>query len=395
MNRKIIVSVNTAWNVVNFRAGLIKELVKQGYEVTAVAPYDEYVQRLRNLGCGFISMPMDSNGTHPGRDLLLLMRYFRLLRAEKPMAYLGYTVKPNVYGSLAAHMLRIPVINNIAGLGTAFINHTAVTSIVQFLYKMSLGQSHRIFFQNRDDRTFFIQAGLVRPERTDLIPGSGIDPSSYVPVPPAPRLQQSFRFLLVARMLKDKGVIEFVEAARMIRSQSPHVQFQLLGVVDSANANSISSEWIKRWEDDGLIRYLGKTDDVRPYVADSDCVVLPSYREGLPRALLEAAAMGRPIIASDTAGCRDVVDDQVNGLLCQVRNADDLAKKMRQMIMLSPEQRLAMGEAGRDKVKSEFNEKIVIQKYLNAINGIADEIESGKRDEKSNMPMRDKKAWKH
>lgn len=390
MNRKIMISVNTAWNVYNFRSGLIKAIASQGYQVIAVAPDDGYAHRLTELGCRFISMPMDNNGTHPGRDLSLLMRYFRVLRTENPIAYLGYTIKPNVYGSIAAHVLRIPVINNIAGLGTTFINTNFVSRIVRILYKFSLYRSQRVFFQNADDQNLFINTGLVRSEITDRLPGSGMDLTRYLPTPPSSLIDRPFRFLLVARMLKDKGIEEFVEAARIVRQRTPAIQFQLLGFVDAANANSISLEEIKSWEKAGLIHYLGKTDDVRPYLADADCTVLPSYREGAPRSLLEAAAMARPIITTNAVGCRDVVDDNVNGLLCEVRNARDLAEKMTQMISFTPEKRLEMGWAGRRKVESQFDEKVVIQKYLNMIGDIAGAKAASEKSGKILVALRSK-----
>ena len=371
MNKKIVISVNTAWNIFNFRAGLIKALVSQGYEVVAVAPGDEYVGRLQALGCRFINLPMDNKGTHPGRDLFLLARYYDVLRTEQPIAYLGYTIKPNVYGSIAARALHIPVINNIAGLGTAFIHQSLLTHIARMLYKLSLQRSSRIFFQNADDQHFFIREGLARPEQTDRVPGSGMDLSRYVPLPPAPLQQRPFRFLLVSRLLRDKGVEEFAEAARLVGQKCGATQCHLLGFVDVANRNAISMEQIRSWEGGGVLRYLGKTDDVRPYLSDADCVVLPSYREGVPRSLLEAAAMARPIIATDTVGCKDVVDDQVNGLLCKVRDAHDLAEKMVQMIRMPPHARQAMGLAGRRKVERQFDEKLVIQKYLDMIGEIA------------------------
>lgn len=370
MNRKIIISVNAAWNLYNFRSGLIKALVNSGYDVVAVAPRDEYAAYLRKFGCRFMHLPMDSNGTHPGRDLLLLMQYFRLLRAEKPLAYLGYTVKPNVYGSMAAQLLGIPVINNIAGLGTAFINNSMLTRIVRTLYRVALHGSRRVFFQNAEDQALFTSTGLVRPERADRLPGSGMDLARFQPAAPPPLQDRPFVYLLVSRMLKDKGVEEFMEAARLVRQRAPSVQFQLLGFVDEANPNSISLERIRDWEAKGVVSYLGKTDDVRPYLESADCVVLPSYREGVPRSLLEAAAMARPIIATDVTGCRDIVEDKVNGLLCRVRDPEDLAAKMIRMLQFSPEERLAMGWAGRGKVEREFDEKMVIQKYLDALAGI-------------------------
>ena len=370
MNPKIIISINTAWNVYNFRSGLIKALVAHGYDVVAVTPDDEYASRLMDLGCRFISLPMDNNGTHPGRDLLLFVRYWLLLRFERPSVYLGYTVKPNVYGSIAAHALSIPVVNNIAGLGATFINNTYLTKIVRGLYKFALNKSRRVFFQNSDDHLLFTESGLVRSEIADRIPGSGIDLSRYSPSSVPALTTRPFRFLLVARMLKDKGIREFVDAARIVRQRFPETQFQLLGMVDEANSNAIAIEEIHTWEKENLIHYLGKTDDVRPYLADSDCVVLPSYREGVPRSLLEAAAMERPIITTDTPGCKDVVEHGLNGLLCKVRDAEDLAEKMLLMLSLTRENRLAMGEHGRNKVQSEFDEKLVIEKYLKVINEI-------------------------
>lgn len=383
MNRKIVISVNTAWNVYNFRIGLIKSLIAHGYEIIIIAPDDEYASRLCALGCRFINMPMDSNGTHPGRDLALLMRYLRVLRSEQPLAYLGYTIKPNVYGSIAAQGLNIPVINNIAGLGTTFINRSLLTYLVRELYRFSLRRSRRVFFQNNEDQRLFIQAGLVRPEVTDILPGSGIDVTHYLPAPPVPLRDRLFRFLLVSRMLKDKGVEEFVAASSIVRQHMPEVQFQMLGFVDNGNSNSISLERIKIWEKNRLIRYFGKTDDVRPYLAQSDCIVLPSYREGVPHSLLEAAAMARPIIATDVAGCREVVDHNINGLLCKVRDPHDLAEKMLQIIQLSPERRHAMGMAGRRKAITQFDEKLVIAKYLDMIAEIATTRDKSRESQKA------------
>jgi glycosyltransferase involved in cell wall biosynthesis len=371
MNRKIIISVNAPWNIYNFRSSLIKSLVDHDYEIIVVAPDDEYVEHVKNLGCRFISMRMDRNGTHPGHDLALILRYFNVLRLEKPLVYLGYTVKPNIYGSIAAHLLRIPVINNIEGLGSAFISRSLLTKIVRLLYKVALRRSRKVVFLNSDDREFFVGAGLARAEVADKVPGCGMDLLRFQAVPPPPLLARPFSFLLVARMLKDKGVEEFVEAARIVKEAFPATQFRLLGFVDSRNPNSISLKRINDWEEAGLVTYLGKADDVRPHLTDADCVVLPSYREGIPRSLLEASAMARPVIATNAVGCRDVVDDNVNGFLCEVKDAQDLAEKMMNMIGLSPENRLEMGRAGRRKVESQFGEAIVIKTYLRMISEIA------------------------
>jgi glycosyltransferase involved in cell wall biosynthesis len=367
MNKKIVISVNTAWNIHNFRSGLVKALARQGYDVMVMAPDDGYSRRLAPLGCRFKLLTMDNNGTSPSRDLALLTKYWRVLQSVRPLAYLGYTIKPNVYGSIAAHGLDIPVINNIAGLGATFINNSMLTCVVKRLYRISLRKSNRVFFQNSDDRNLFVQAGLTKASVTDVLPGSGIDLQHFLPSPPPPPENRNFRFLLVSRMLRDKGVEEFAAAAEIVRRHLPAVQFQLLGPVDAKNPNSIPMERIVEWERTGLVQSLSETDDVRPYLAGADCIVLPSYREGVPHSLLEAAAVGRPIIATNVAGCKDVVDHNSNGLLCKVRDPADLAEKMIHMVRLPHEQRLEMGLKGRKKVTSQFDENIVIAKYLNAI----------------------------
>lgn len=364
MSRKIVIALNTAWNLVNFRAGLIRALVAEGYEVVAVAPNDAYASRLAELGCRFVALPMDNKGTHPGRDLLLFFRFLSLLRRERPDVFLGYTIKPNVYGSLAAHMLGIPVVNNIAGLGTAFIRNSWLTRLVRLLYKTAFSRSHHVFFQNNEDLQMFVERGLVPADKVSRLPGSGVDLGVFHYVPMLSLENRSFCFLLVARLLWDKGVGEYVEAARMVRRKYPATTFQLLGFLDVKNQTAVSSAQMDDWVDEGVIEYLGVADDVKPYLAAADCVVLPSYREGVPRSLLEAAAIGRPIVTTDAIGCRDAVDDGVNGLLCCVGDASDLAEKMQRIIEMSPNERELMGNAGRKKMELEFDEKIVIDRYL-------------------------------
>jgi glycosyltransferase involved in cell wall biosynthesis len=369
---KVVICLNTAWNLLNFRAGLIRAMVAQGHEVVAVAPYDHYAPGLAALGCRFVPLPMDNQGTHPGRDVVLLWRFWRLLRRERPDVFLGYTVKPNVYGSLAAGFLGIPVINNIAGLGAVFIKDGWLVRLVRGLYRVALRRSSKVFFQNDDDRQLFIGGGLVNRHTTELLPGSGIDLVRFsVVVASEPGVApRPFRFLLIARMLRDKGVVEYVGAAKAIKQNYPDVEFALLGFVDVQNPAAISKAEMDSWVAAGSVRYLGVSDDVRLEIAAADCIVLPSYREGTPRTLLEAAAMGRPIITTDAVGCREVVDDGQNGFLCKVRDASDLAHKMESMLKLSAGERQAMGRKGRQKMEREFDEAFVIQKYLDAIQAL-------------------------
>lgn len=364
---RVLISINAAWNVANFRAGLVRALVADGHEVVAAVPDDGALDRVRALGARVVVVPMVSAGTSVLGDLALLWRYLRLLRRERPQAYLGWTIKPNTYGSLAARLLGVPRINNVSGLGTAFIRESWLTRVAEVLYRLGLGGSSTVFFQNADDRALFLARGLVEAGQTVLLPGSGIDVDHYDPAP-WPRPQDgAFRFLLVARLIRDKGVREFVEAARMIRARHPQVRCQLLGFLDVDNRTAVSRAELDGWVREGVVEYLGAADDVRPHIAAADCVVLPSYREGLSRMLLEAAAMERPAIASDVPGCRDVVGHGRTGLLCAVRDAASLAARMEQMLALPAAQRQAMGQAARDRVAREFSEATVISAYREAL----------------------------
>lgn len=372
-NPKILVTINTAWNIYNFRAGLIKKLVDHGCRLLAVAPRDEYAKRLESLGADFIPMPMDNAGTHPARDMALFWRYVTLFRKEQPDVVLSYTVKPNIYASLAANFCGIPVINNISGLGATFINKNFITHVVRILYRLALRKSGRVFFQNGEDLDYFVSSGLVREEIAEKIPGSGIDLTHYAftaLIPPHQRKHVKFRFLLFARMLWDKGVGEYIAAARRLIAEYPDVEFGLLGSLDLQNPAAITRQQMDAWIKEGIVHYYEATDDVRPYIAEADCIVLPSYREGTPRSLLEAAAIGRPIVTTHVVGCKEVVDDGVNGLLCGVGDASDLAAKMESMLGFSHEEREMMGKMGREKVEKQFNEQIVIEKYLDAIQQI-------------------------
>ena len=363
---KVLISINTAWNVFNFRSGLVQELVNTGYDVVVAAPQDHYVERVKALGVRFISLPMDSGGTHPIKDSILFIRYIALFLKERPDYFLGYTIKPNIYGGAAANVLKIPVINNIAGLGSVFIEKTWLTLLVQKLYKITLKGSKKVFFQNDEDRNLFIKNKLVETIKTDCLPGSGVNLKKFIPIKQPNNYK--VRFLLVARVLWEKGIGEFVEAAKILLQGGYQAEFCILGFMDSKNPSSIKAAQMNKWVSKAYINYLGVTDDVGSEMAKADCIVLPSYyREGTPRSLLEAAAMARPIITTDVVGCRNVVDDGVNGYICKPRDALHLAQKMKNFIELSIEDRATFGSRGRYKMEQQFDEKIVIDKYLSVL----------------------------
>lgn len=364
---KIVATVNAAWNLVNFRMGVLRALVERGDEVVAVTPEDPACRTLlAEAGIRMVALPMDSAGISPSRDLALLARYRRVLARERPAAMLGYTIKPNVYGSLAARSLGIPTLNNISGLGTGFMRQGLLNRVVRGLYRVGLARADTVFFQNADDRSQFVDLGLVRPGQTALLPGSGIDLDRFEPAPPNPP-ERPIRFLLVARMLWDKGIGEYVEAARMVRAEHPQVRFGLLGGIGAQNRTAIPAATVEGWVAEGVVDYYPAVDDVREPMAQADVIVLPSYREGTSRVLLEASALARPMITTDVPGCRDVVEDGVAGLLAKVRNAASLADTMRRMIAFSPAQREAMGQAARARVERDYAEQRVIDIYLDRI----------------------------
>jgi len=361
----IAIVANTSWYIYNFRHKLIDSLLRKNYCVTAIAPKDEYSLMVQDSGCEFRDIRIDNNGKNPVKDLKTIFDFYRIYSQIKPTVILHYIPKPNIYGSVAARLAKIPFINNISGLGNTFIHKGVINFIVRILYRLSQAHAHKVFFQNPDDLKFFTQSRLVPSDKADLLPGSGVDIHKFYPQ--KKERTKIFCFLLIARLLWEKGVKEYVEAARILKESCSDLQFQLLGFVDNNNPRSVSEEQIHKWEHDGYVIWLGSVDDVRPYIAEADCVVLPSYREGTPRSLLEAASMGKPLITTDAVGCREVVDDGVNGFLCKTKNSSDLASVMQKMLQLTDEQRMAMGEKGREKMVREFDEQIVINKYLETI----------------------------
>jgi glycosyltransferase involved in cell wall biosynthesis len=364
-SRCVILAGNSAWNVVNFRAGLIRALQGEGYEPVVVVPPDPaFDRRMGELGVEWIPVDIDRSGLNPLADVRLLLQYRAILKRLRPVAYLGFTIKPNVYGCLAAALLGIPAIPNVSGLGTAFIRPGPLQRIVTQLYRRAFRHAPLVFFQNPDDLQLFVHRRLVRSGQARLLPGSGVPLDRFKP---SPLPTGSLTFLFIGRLLGDKGVRELVEAARLVRADLPNARFQLLGPMDEGNRTAISRGELDQWIGDGLIEYLGETDDVRPYVESATAVVLPSYREGLPRSLLEAAAMARPLIATDVPGCREVVSDGVNGFLCDVRDPRSLADAIMRLAQLSAGKRVTFGEASRRLVEQRFSEDVVIEAYIAAL----------------------------
>lgn len=338
-------------------------LKEHGYRVIMVSAPDEYVARLEQAGFEHRGIRFDNASVNPLSNLKLFLLLYRLYGHERPAAVLHFTIKMNIYGSLAAGFLGIPCLSNITGLGSLFLHSSLLFRLARQLYTFALRFPHTVFFQNVADRDLFIRKGFVNQTKAALLPGSGIDLHRFRPCKaPAKR-----RYLFVGRLIQDKGIYEFIDAVRSLKERYPQIEFAVLGALYPHNPTAVSSNTLNEWVRDDLIRYLGSTDDVVPELAAAECVVLPSYREGLSRVLLEAAAMARPIITTDVPGCRDVVDDGLTGFLCQPHDTSDLAAKIEKMIRLPAGRRAAMGKRGRRKVESEFDEKIVIDICLKAI----------------------------
>lgn len=362
-----MIGLNSSWNIVNFRSGLIKSLVKHGYEVIGLAPFDSYSKLLKSINCRFIPVKIDTKGKNPLIDILLLIKYLCIFSREKPDVYLGFTVKPNVYGSIAAHLLGIPVINNIAGLGRVFNKKNIISRIVVFLYRISLSRSSTVFFQNNSDYRDFLNFEIVKKTQSIVLPGSGVDLVKFKPVFRR-KQRQNIIFLLISRLLWEKGVKEFVESARILKKTFKDVDFYILGFTNKNDPQYVPLKQLKQWESDGFITYLGESDDVRVEIENADCVVLPTnYKEGTPRVLLEAAAMGKPLISTNTPGCRDIVKDGDNGFLCSPNSPRDLAISMNKFIQLDQEPRARLGLKSREIAEENFDEKLVVKKYLHAI----------------------------
>lgn len=370
-NRSIMVSANSAWAFTNYRLGLLKALQKDGFSLIAAVPDDGRASKLRSCGVDVRHLPIDAHGKSPLTDLRLVYRYFRLLRELRPAVFLGFTIKPNIYGALAASLTGTPVVNNVTGLGFAFTRAGPLRATVKTMYRMAFRSSYHVFFQNPESRDLFLSEGLVRGDQAGLLPGSGIDLDRFRPEQCQRVKDADFTFLLPARMLWQKGIREYCEAACRVRGTFPDVRFQLAGSIESErNSDAIPRQKIEQWQREG-IEYLGETDDIRPLIAQADCVVLAScYAEGVPRALIEAAAMGKPIITTDTAGCRLVIDVGKTGFLCAPGSVDALAAAMLNMISCTPQERSIMGAQARAKAERDFDERFVIEAYLNVIRAI-------------------------
>lgn len=366
---KTILFANTDWYLYNFRRSLALALQKQGYELLLISPPGPYGEKLRALGLRWEPVPMDRRSLNPLREAKLLWWLVSLFRRERPALVHGFTIKCAVYGSLAARLAGVPArVNAVAGMGYVFTSNDTKAQVLRPLVRALMhaaldGRNARLILQNPDDVSLFERAGFVDAAHIRLIPGSGVDCSRFAAREGVRDQTRPLRVLLAARLLWDKGLAEFVDAARQLHGEGRAIEFLLAGDPDPGNPAAVPEETVRSWVDEGVLQWLGHVDDMAALFAMVEVVVLPSYREGLPKGLIEAAACALPLVTTDVPGCREVVSDGVDGLLVPPRDAAALAAAIARLHD-DPELAERLGNAARAKALGRFDERIVIERTV-------------------------------
>jgi len=367
---KIIVFTNSAWALYKFRLGLIDKLSSLNYSISLIFPFDDiYTKRIQEkYECYNINL--SQTGTNVIREIISLTQLFFLVKKIKPDFILSFSIKPNIYANIVAKLYNVRTINNISGLGTVFIQGGLRLVLIKLLYKMTLNSAYRIFFQNSTDISFFKLNFNFNQNKIALLPGSGVNLNTFSQEVTSKYIETSdeFKFLFIGRIIKEKGVYEYFYAAKQMKEKyGTKVVFYIAGDRCAEHISNIPNDEFKKWISSEVLDYLGYLEDIRPSLAQCDCVVLPSYREGMPRSILEAFAMKKPAIVAKVPGSTDIIDDGINGLHCEPKSTKSLYLKLNQMYNMSKQKRKKMGLKGYAKVKEFFDEEIVFNKYIETI----------------------------
>ncbi|MGQ4665893.1 glycosyltransferase family 4 protein [Metabacillus halosaccharovorans] len=360
---KILLLANFGMGLYNFRKELLEELIQQRNEVYISLPNDEYVPKLKSLGCFYLETELERRGTNPLKDSKLFFNYIKLIKRIKPDLVLTYTIKPNVYGGLACRVTNTPYITNITGLGTSLENKSMIQKITMLLYKIGLKKASCLFFQNDTNLKFFM-TNQITNNKTRLVPGSGVN-TYHHSFENYPEDDQKIRFLFIGRMMKAKGVDELFKAASIIKEKYPNTQFDLVGGYEEDYQQQLAD-----LQNSGIITYHGQQENVHSFIRKSHATILPSHHEGTANVLLESASAGRPVLASRVPGCKETFNEGISGLGFEVKNVDSLVAAIEKFINMPYEQKQEMGIAGRKKMEKEYDRKIVINAYLDEINKI-------------------------
>lgn len=358
--KKYLILANNSDGLYGFRRELLWSL-NQKVGVVVAVPNDGLLDELSALGCKIVEIPVDRRGINPATDLKLMLRYRQLLRREKPDLVITYTIKPNIYGGIACRLRKIPYAVNITGLGTAFQKHGALRRLVTMLYRAALKKAKVVFFENVENMRTLLHEGIVRENQCCLLNGAGVNTDHYAHAP-YPAEESPVRFLFMGRVMREKGVDELFRAMTRLHREGLDCTLDVLGGYEENYADKISA-----CTEEGWLNYRGYQKDVRPFIAESHCFVLPSWHEGMANTNLECAAMGRPVITSDIHGCKEAVLENVSGLLCEPKNADSLYEAMKRFLSLSPEERSAMGRAGRKHMEEVFDKKKVVEQTIKGL----------------------------
>ena len=360
---KVLFLVNHDVVIYNFRLELVERLLAEGHQVVISSPYGERIDDLVALGCEFRPITLSRHGMNPVQEMKLLWDYLKLIKKEKPDVVFTYTIKPNIYGGIACALRKVPYVVNITGLGTAVENSGLVQKITVMLYRLALARVQRVFFQNEENRQFFVDRKLAMGKH-GMLPGSGVNLQRFSPLEyPG---EETTEFVFISRIMKEKGADQYLEAAEYIREKYPNTRFHICGFCEQAYEQKL-----KDLHDKGIIIYHGMVRDVKQVIAKTHCTIHPTYYpEGLSNVLLESAACARALITTNRSGCREVIDNGINGFVVEQKNAQDLINKIEVFLALPWEQKKAMGIAGRAKVEREFDRQIVVEKYIEELNKI-------------------------
>ena len=366
--KHIILVANTTWNIYNFRLNIIRKFLNEGHIITVVAPVDEYIEykekypQVKHIALRHC----DREKNNPLQDLRLITELRSIYKRLKPDLVIHYTHKPNIYGGIAARLSGVKSIAVVTGLGYAFINNGFLSLITTSLYRYTHKYHEDIIFENEDDLAYFIENKLISKGKGIAVNGCGVDTNIYIPFPNGYKKEKVI-FTFIGRLLYDKGIVEFVEAAKRLSTSLDNVEFWVIGELDHGNPSMIEESTLLNWIDEGYITYHGFVKDVKPLIAKSDCIVLPSYREGMPRIILEGMSMAKPVITTRTAGCRQTVVEGENGLLVNVKDSGDLSDAMKKLYLMTSEERHSMGNKGRLLAENKFNSKIIADRLYGII----------------------------
>jgi glycosyltransferase involved in cell wall biosynthesis len=365
--KKIAVIENGLFSTYTMREALMLHLIQEGCEVYILTHTNRFVEQVEQMGLQVINI--GSGNLNPFKVSRYIYNLHKALKKIKPDVCLTFSIRPAIWGNFITRRLGIPTITNITGTGPLFLSNSIAYRIARSMYKKALSKTRKVFFQNYDDMDLFLENKFVKKSVAERIPGSGVDYNKFKPIIVKDKDPSVFSFLFIGRLIKDKGIFEYINAARVIRKKFPHVVFNVIGPFWTQNLkkNTITQIQLQSWIDEGVIDYLGEKKDVRKFIAEADCIVLPSYREGTSNTLLEAASMAKPVITTNTTGCKEIVTDNITGFLCRVKDEYDLAAKMEQMILLPEDERNEMGEKARIKIIKEYDKQIVIDAYLKTI----------------------------